>query len=398
VKQFDERDTMFSRLGLIEGTKKYREYYKVHPDLQEEDDRVRESTHKTMARIFSIEPDQFKKKSERMGMLLNVINVFLDITGKKIPMNPARMLKMGAAGKEEDIVRSAMAGPAARMANLINIAADKKEVSRHKVKIDPQELSSLIKTLALDYGGDIAGITRLKKHHHYSHRGDTFGMGGGYGKPIHSSYKYAIVIACALNKDMVNRAPGKETQIAAMLSYARSTSVTAQLVLYIKSLGYEAKTDNFIEYYSPLTPLAVDAGIGQMGRCNMVVNQEFGNRLKLGAVLTNLTLVEDSSVDFGLVDFCLACGKCARNCPAKAISSGDPEMINGILQWPHNETKCMEMWMKTGTGICMASCPFSQDVDPDLINKMKGSKEIIQKILSMDEAKRKPDPDTLRPE
>lgn len=373
---------MFSRLGLIKGTKKYREYYQTHPDLQEEDDRVRKSTQKTMARIFSIDPDQMKKRSERMAVILKIINFFWDITGKKISMNPDRMLRMGAASKEDNIIHSAMARPAARMANWINMKADRKKISKHKVEIDPEKMSAVIKRLALSYGGDIVGIARLKSHHHYSHRGDIFGMGGGYGKPIHLSYKYAIVIASALNRDMVNRAPGKEVQVASMLGYARSSTVSAQLVLYIKSLGYDAQTDNFIEYYSPISPLAVDAGIGQMGRCNMVVNKEYGNRLKIGAVLTNLPLIEDGPVDFGLVEFCLACGKCARNCPVKAISAGEPEMINGMLQWRHNETKCMETWMKNGTGICMASCPFSQGADPELLKNMKGNKDIMKKIIS----------------
>ena len=387
MRKFDERDTMFSRLGLIKGTKKYREYYQAHSELKEEDDRVRESTQKVMAKIFSIEPDQMKKMPGRMAVILKIINTFLYITSKKMSMNPDRMLRMGAVEKEDDIVKSAMIRPAARMANWINLEASRQKISKHKAVNDPRENSAFIKALALSYGGDIAGIAKLKNHHHYSHRGDVFGMGGGYGKPIHLSFKYAVVIAVELNKEMVNKAPGKEVQIASMLGYARSSAVTAQLVLYIKSLGYAAKTDNFIEYYSPVVPLAVDAGIGQIGRCNMVVNKEYGNRLKIGAVLTNLPLIEDNPVDFGLVEFCLACGKCARNCPVKAISPGEPEMINGILQWPHNETKCMEMWMKIGTGICMASCPFSQGIDPELISKMKGNKDVINKIISIDNSK-----------
>jgi ferredoxin len=58
----------------------------------------------------------------------------------------------------------------------------------------------------------------------------------------------------------------------------------------------------------------------------------------------------------------------------------------------------MEMWMnlETGCGICMSSCPFSQGVDPNLIKAMKGNREIIQRILSLDEVKRKPDPRGLR--
>ena len=364
---------MFSRLGLVKGTKKYRDYYALHPDLRAEDDRVRESTHKTMARIFRIEPQQLKNKSQRMSTILKIINAFYDLTGKKMSMDPDRMLAMGREPKKEDLVLLTMAKPAARMANLIQLEAEKKKASGHKTKVDPEEMSTLLKTLALCYGGDVAGIVRVKSHHHYSHRGDMFGMGGGYGKPIRLSYKYAIVIAVALDKNMVNKAPGKETQIAAMLGYARSSAATAQLALYIKSLGYEAQTDNVIEYYSPMAPLAVDAGIGQIGRCNMVVNRQYGNRLKIGAVLTNLPLIEDGPADFGLVEFCRVCQKCARSCPAKAISFGEPEMINGILQWPHSGTKCMEMWMKVGTGICMASCPFSQGIDQELVKNMKGS-------------------------
>ncbi len=360
MKHFDERDTMFSRLGLVKGTRKYRDYYAAHPQWQEEDDRVRESTHKTMARIFRIEPDQMKNKSQRMAAVLKVVNIFLDLTGRKMSIDPDRMLKMGAAHREGNLTDPSAVKPAARMANLIQIEADRQKPAKHQAVVDPREISAVIKTLALNYGGDAAGIVKLKSHHHYTHRGDMFGMGGGYGKPIRLSCKYAVVIACALDQDMVSRAPGKETQIAAMLGYARSTAASAQLALYIKSLGYDARTDNVIEYLSPLAPLAAEAGIGQMGRCNMVVHPQYGNRLKIAAVLTSMPLVEDGPVDFGLVEFCRTCKKCAEKCPARAISFDEPQMLNGIWQWPHNATRCMEMWMKVGTGVCMAVCPFSQ--------------------------------------
>jgi epoxyqueuosine reductase QueG len=190
---------------------------------------------------------------------------------------------------------------------------------------------------------------------------------------------------------MINKAARDGVWTAAMLGYAKITAVTAELALYIKSLGHEAQTDNFFEYYSPLTPLAAAAGIGQIGRCNCVISKEYGNRLKIGAVLTNIPLIEDEPVDFGMVEFCQACLKCAIDCPAKAVSFKGPEIFNGLLQWKHHDTKCMEMWMnlETGCGICMASCPFSQGVDPNLTKEMKGNNDIILKIISLDEEKRK---------
>jgi reductive dehalogenase len=225
-----------------------------------------------------------------------------------------------------------------------------------------------------------------------------YGMGVGYGNPIRLSHKYAIVVASSLDREMINRAAADGVWTAAMLGYARCAAVTAQLALYIKSLGHEAQTDNFFEYHSPMTPLAAAAGIGQIGRCNCVINQEYGNRMKIGAVLTSLPLAEDAPVDFGMVEFCQACLKCAVDCPAKAVSFQGPEVFNGLLQWKHHDTKCMEMWMNLGTGcgICMASCPFSQGVDPDLTKRMKGNREIIQKILFLDEKKRKTDSCALR--
>ena len=391
MKQFDERDTMFSRIGLIKQTNKYNDYYKTHPELQVEDDRVRESTKNMMAKIFGVEPDKLSITQKIMAAMQKNMNVVSSLRIKKIQMDASDMPIMYDSNTDDEIARNhiTISKPVLITAKAMNNAAYEQEVSKYKVKTDPKKLTTFIKELALTYGADAVGIARLEKHHHYLHRGDMYGMGVGYGNQIHISYQYAIVLASALNKEMINRAPKADVWMAAMLGYAKSTAVTAELALYIKSLGYEAQTDNFFEYYSPMTPLAAAAGIGQIGRCNCVISKEYGNRLKIGAVLTNIPLVEDGPIDFGMVEFCQACLKCARDCPAKAISFKGPEVLNGILQWRHHDTKCMETWMnlETGCGICMSSCPFSQSVDPNLIKEMKGNNDIILKIISIDEEK-----------
>ncbi len=393
MKRFDERDTMFSRRGLIKETKKYRDYYKRHPEHQAKDDGVRESTENMMAKIFGVDPDHLMITQKVMAFRQKIMNVLSSLRIKKIQKDASDMPIMYGINTDDEIMRShvTISKPALIAAKAMNHAAHKQKVSKHKVKTDPEKLTTFIKQLALSYGADVVGIVKLETHHHYSHRGDMYGMGVGYGKQIHLSYSYAIVVACALDKGMINRAPQDGVWTAAMLGYANLTAVTAQLALYIKSLGYDAQTDNFFEYYSPLTPLAAAAGIGQIGRCNCVINKDYGNRLKIGAVLTNTPLIEDEPVDFGMVEFCQACLKCAVDCPAKAISFKGPEVFNGLLQWRHQDAKCMEMWMnlETGCGICMHSCPFSHGVDPDLINQMKGNKNAILKIISMDDEKRK---------
>jgi ferredoxin len=395
VRQFDERDTMFSRMGLIKGTRKYNAYYKRHPQFRIEDDRIRESTKKMMARVFGVVPDRLSNTQRLMAVMQKSMDLVSSLKLRKIRMDASDMPILYGIETDGEITRShiTVSKPPLIVAKAMNDAAHRQKVSRHQVKTSPEELTAIIKELALTYGADAVGIARLESHHHYSHRGDMYGMGVGYGDRICLSYRYAIVVASALNKEMINRAAAVGVWNAAMLGYARVTAVTAQLALYIKSLGYETQTDNFFEYHSPMTPLAAAAGIGQIGRCNCVISKEFGNRMKIGAVITSLPLIEDAPVDFGMVEFCQACLKCAVDCPAKAVSFQGPEVFNGLLQWKHHDTKCMEMWMNLGTGcgICMSSCPFSQGVDPGLIAEMKGNREIIQKILSQDDEKRDPD-------
>ena len=247
MKRFDERDTMFSRRGLIKGTKKYNDYYKRHPEYQAKDDGVRESTEKMMAKIFGVEPHDLPMTQKVMAVRQKIMNVLSSLRIKKTQKDASDMPIMYGSNTDDEIIRShiTISKPALIAAKALNHEACKQKVSKHKVKTDPEELTPFIKQLALSYGADVVGIAKLESHHHYSHRGDMYGMGVGYGKQIHLSYPYAIVIASALDKGMINKAPQDGVWTAAMLGYANVTAVTAQVALYIKSLGYEARTDNF---------------------------------------------------------------------------------------------------------------------------------------------------------
>lgn len=61
--------------------------------------------------------------------------------------------------------------------------------------------------------------------------------------------------------------------------------------------------------------IALEAGLGWLGRNNLLVNPEFGSRLRLVTVLTNLPLITDSRKEPGCGD----CRECIPLCPAGAI-------------------------------------------------------------------------------
>jgi len=62
---------------------------------------------------------------------------------------------------------------------------------------------------------------------------------------------------------------------------------------------------------------AVLAGLGSLGRSGMLLTPEFGNRLNLASVLTNVSLEGDPLVRN---DLCIPdCDRCMKACPANAI-------------------------------------------------------------------------------
>ena len=62
---------------------------------------------------------------------------------------------------------------------------------------------------------------------------------------------------------------------------------------------------------------AVACGVGQIGKSSLLLNPTYGNRLTLGAVLTNMNLESDPYCE----NICIpGCTKCLNACPVSAIN------------------------------------------------------------------------------
>ena len=62
---------------------------------------------------------------------------------------------------------------------------------------------------------------------------------------------------------------------------------------------------------------ALAAGMGSLGKHNMLVCKEFGSRVMLSAILTELELESDPGPE---EDICIDCNLCAEACPAGALA------------------------------------------------------------------------------
>ena len=239
------------------------------------------------------------------------------------------------------------------------------ETEFRKVEVyDPDAFSAKIKDAGRFYGADLVGIAILKESWVYSY---SYNRLTGHNNPIRlpKEYKFAIVLGIEMNyKKFVMSDLGASA--ATGLGYSKMAFISSLLAQYIRNLGYKALPCGNDTALS--IPLAIDAGLGELGRNGLLITPQFGPRIRLCKVLTNLPLEPDKSIDFGLQEFCENCKKCLENCPADAISEDkttDAITVSnnsGVLKWPVNGERCFRFWCEAGIdcSICIKVCPFNK--------------------------------------
>jgi epoxyqueuosine reductase QueG len=107
-------------------------------------------------------------------------------------------------------------------------------------------------------------------------------------------------------------------------------------------------------------PLAVAAGLGELGKHGSLISKSFGPNVRLATVLTDIPLAYDSPVDIGVEDLCLGCRRCTIDCPADAIAD-QKRLVRGENKWYVDFDKCVPYFTKTlGCGICIEVCPWTR--------------------------------------
>jgi reductive dehalogenase len=231
---------------------------------------------------------------------------------------------------------------------------------------DPAQMSARVKQVAKLYGASLVGICEIDQRWVYSHYFDR--ATNAYSE-LEIPYKYAVVMGIEMDWAAIETAPGLDASAATAVAYSRMAEIAPSVAKYIRALGYPAVPCGNDTAQS--IPLAIDAGLGQLGRCGLLVSPQFGPRQRLCKVLTDLPLQPDQPIDFGLHKFCPKCGICAKLCPAQAIrrearTVEQTSISNrtGILRWPVDVAKCYLFWQANGTdcSVCVAACPWGWPV------------------------------------
>jgi len=232
------------------------------------------------------------------------------------------------------------------------------------VKIDtnnPEKTTRIVKKVARYFGADLVGVCKLEKRWVYSHAG---------GKPqeIPDEFKYAVVLAFEEEYDLIKHYPTYIADAATSMGYSRMAIANNYLTFFIQGLGYQV-IDCTTNDVAASIPLAMQAGLGDIGRNGLLITPQSGPRVRLSKIFTDLPLVVDSPIDFGVTEFCLACGKCADACPSRSIMTGgrtaEPNSISnigGTLKWPIDVVTCRVYWGRANKPCtaCVASCPYNK--------------------------------------
>jgi len=230
----------------------------------------------------------------------------------------------------------------------------------------PAQATRVIKKAARLFGASLVGVCLLDRRWLYSYSYHTLKK---EHKPVEigKEYGYAIVMAHEMDYEGIRQAPNHIADAAVATVYSRMSVTGALLAQYIRGLGYKAipmgnDTANSI-------PLAIDAGLGELSRMGLLITPQYGPRVRLNKVFTDMPLIPDEPVEFGVWDFCIKCNKCAKFCPGQAIMYGAPtakanNICNreGVLRWPLNAEKCFGFLAHNGTdcGACIRVCPFNK--------------------------------------
>jgi epoxyqueuosine reductase len=240
-------------------------------------------------------------------------------------------------------------------------------IADQKVKFkSPAQASSDIKKVALFFGADLSGITTLDDRWLYSKRVDARDMSEkDIGLP--EGITHVIVLGHEMDYEMVKTYPSALGGAATGREYSHEAAVVMQVAAYIRNLGYSAVAS--MNDTGLVIPMAVQAGLGEYARNQLVITPEYGPRLRFSKIFTDMPLEIDQPKRPGVAKFCDICTKCVDACPVKALPSGAPKVsedistIKGVKKWSSDAKKCFSFWasLSSDCAICMRVCPFNRD-------------------------------------
>jgi reductive dehalogenase len=255
-----------------------------------------------------------------------------------------------------------------------------------------EEASLAVRHAALFFGASLAGIAELNRLWLYTDHfaptrddrertipvlsdGERFEQGDDAWYIPESMNR---VVALAFEEDYfaIANSPGRLASAATGNGYSRMAVTSSTLADFIRGLGYRALPAGNGVGLS--IPMAIDAGLGQLGRMGLLVTPKYGPRVRLAKVITDMPLTPNDPIDFGVTEFCDVCMLCAEECPSGAITDGPRKWEGqsrsnnpGVLKWYAEQEKCYD-FNGFSCSNCKRCCPFNKPNNSWLHRAIRG--------------------------
>lgn len=111
---------------------------------------------------------------------------------------------------------------------------------------------------------------------------------------------------------------------------------------------------------------AVMAGLGEIGKNNLLLTKEFGSRVFIGEIVTDEVLYGFQDLpSLRMSEICLNCDLCITHCPTKALDNGFNinKCLSFLSQKPATDYSLYDnMTLFYGCDICQDVCPVNHQV------------------------------------
>jgi len=219
--------------------------------------------------------------------------------------------------------------------------------------------SNYIKELVYSLGADVCGVAGVERFEDAPR--------GFRPVDIYPEAKCVISFGKHFSKSLFEAATNAPYTFVKYKLSAMLDDIAIQLMFSLESQGYKVipiPTDEPYDYWDSenrtgrgilsLKHAAQAAGIGYIGKNTLLINEKYGNRLYLGAVIVDAELAADELVR----NLCPPnCTLCLQACPQSAL--------DGVTV---NQKKCREACATSTPGggfvyscnTCRTACPFSK--------------------------------------
>ena len=151
-----------------------------------------------------------------------------------------------------------------------------------------------------------------------------------------------------------------------------------EIVQYIESLG--GKALSFVDSNTlPERYIAYLAGIGFIGRNNMIITKKYGSYVFLGEIITDLEIDcsdQRSFKEISLYKECDDCKNCIQECPTKSINNNriNPNICLSYITQKKEITEKEIMLLKGnvfGCDFCQLACPYNEHTVTNVLKEFE---------------------------